>query len=141
MMVASPLPRWAGLAADPPVVFLGGPVSHDSVICLARATGHPSSGGGEGWQAVTDTVATVDLSLDPEVVSERLGKVRVFAGYAGWGSGQLESELEAGAWWVVEASPGDAFSDDPDRLWSAVLRRQPNALALVSYFPHDVTAN
>jgi putative transcriptional regulator len=141
MLVGSPLPGWASLAADPPVVFLGGPVSHESVICLANSSGHPSSTSAEGWQAVTETVGTLDLSLDPDAVSTRFRQLRVFAGYAGWAPGQLESEMDAGAWWVVQAEPGDVFSDAPERLWTRVLRRQPNSLAMVSYFPANVASN
>ena len=55
--------------------------------------------------------------------------MRVFAGYAGWGSGQLEGEIGEGAWYVVDAEPADAFTDDPEHLWRDVLARQPGELA------------
>ena len=48
--------------------------------------------------------------------------MRVFAGYAGWGSDQLEDEIDEGAWFVVDAEPGDLSADDPERLWEQVLR-------------------
>ena len=51
-LVGAPLPGWARLAADPPVVFVGGPVSHQDVICLARRA-HPGFGAPVGWKAVT----------------------------------------------------------------------------------------
>ena len=43
--------------------------------------------------------------------------MRVFAGYAGWGSDQLEDEIDEGAWFVVDADPGDLSATDPERLW------------------------
>ena len=61
--------------------------------------------------------------------------MRVFRGYAGWGPGQLEGEIEAGAWLVLDSEPGDVFSDDPDELWRTVLRRQPGRLAWLADAP------
>lgn len=48
-------------------------------------------------------------------------------GYAGWGPGQLESELERGDWYVVAADPGLIFNDEPARTWErAVVRYTPD---------------
>jgi putative transcriptional regulator len=79
--------------------------------------------------------------VDPVAVGSDISELRVFAGYAGWSSGQLEAELDAGAWWVLDAEPADVFSDDPDDLWSGVLGRQPGPLSLVAYYPPDPTLN
>jgi putative transcriptional regulator len=135
--LASPLPQWLRLAADPAVVFVGGPVQHQAVICLARAPGEAPG----GWQAVTSEVGTLDLEADPTGFGAHISSVRVFAGYAGWAAGQLEGEIAAGAWWVVEAEPGDPFADEPEQLWKRVLRRQPGSLALVSAYPDDPDMN
>ena len=140
--VAAPLPEWGPLAAEPAVLFVGGPVQHQAVICLARtaaAGADPETG--PGWTAVLPGVGTVDLDTDPDGASPRFERVRLFAGYAGWGAGQLEAEIDAGAWWVVDADPGDPFSERPDELWTAVLRRQRFPLAFVSWFPDDPAAN
>ena len=66
---------------------------------------------------------------------------RIFVGYAGWSAGQLESELEEESWLVLPAEPDDLFSDDPDGLWSAVLRRQGGPYALLSLMPPDPSLN
>ncbi len=140
MDVGEPLPQWEHLAAAPPVLFLGGPVQHQAVICLARNVATAAPGGEpaeEGWKEVAPGVGTVDLDQDPSTVAGRVGQVRMFAGYAGWGAGQLEAEMEAGAWWVVDAEPGDAFTLAPDELWKQVLRRQKMPLMFVSYYPDD----
>lgn len=86
-------------------------------------------------------VGTLDLELDPEGLHTAFSQVRVFAGYAGWGPGQLEGEIGAGAWWVLDAAPADAFSDEPDELWKLVLRRQGGSLALVASYPADPMMN
>jgi putative transcriptional regulator len=67
--------------------------------------------------------------------------LRVFAGYSGWGGGQLEAEIEEGSWYVLDCTAHDVFDDEPGRLWAAVLRRQPGSLAWVSTRPTDPTLN
>jgi len=141
-MLASPLPRWEHLAASPAVVFVGGPVQHQAVICLARALGHPAATTPPlGWSAVLPEVGTLDLDLDPEGLQASFSQVRIFAGYAGWSAGQLESELGVGAWWILDAQADDPFCDEPDDLWKRVLRRQRGPLALVAAYPDDPLLN
>jgi putative transcriptional regulator len=132
------LAGWALLAPDPGTVFLGGPVQPSAAICLGRLTipapADPSYAPvpGAPW------LATLDLDLE---AAEPVEEVRVFAGYAGWSPGQLEEEVEEGAWWVCEALPGDCFSTDPKHLWHDVLLRQGMPLALVASYPPDPTLN
>ncbi|MBV9659604.1 MAG: YqgE/AlgH family protein [Acidimicrobiales bacterium] len=142
--VGAPLPQWEKLAATPPVVFMGGPVQHQAVICLARAAqnGPESDHDGSGdWKQVMPDVGTLDLDVDIDVLASRFARVRVFAGYAGWGPGQLGSEISSGAWWVIDAEPDDPFSEEPEQLWKQVLRRQPGKLRIVAYYPDDPTSN
>jgi putative transcriptional regulator len=138
--VAEPLPEWAGAAAHPPVVFIGGPVAPSAAVCLARLG---RDGGAEGWQPLLDgtPVGTMDLDSDPDEAIPRLEEIRVFAGYAGWGPGQLEGEIADGGWFVVDADPDDPLSPAPQNLWAAVLRRQKGALALFAAYPPDPTLN
>lgn len=132
------LPRWEQLAAQPPVLFVGGPVSPTAAIALGVAS---DGGEGEGWQPLFDGLGSIDLEHDPEELAVPIRDVRVFAGYSGWSPGQVEEEIAAGAWYVVDALPGDALSDRPDDLWGTVLRRQGGSLALVANFPTDPTMN
>lgn len=132
------LPGWALLAPDPVVVFDGGPVSQETAVCLARLSAgagpHPSYERVPGMPVL----ATLDLDVD---AADPVQEVRVFSGYAGWSPGQLEGEVEAGAWWVVDALPGDPFVGRPELLWRQVLRRQGPPLALVSTYPDDPALN
>ncbi len=127
LALAEPLPRWSLLAADPEVIFVGGPVASSSAIGLGER--------GEG------TVEVVDLEEAPDAFGQPVDRVRVFAGHAGWTSGQLENEIDAGAWVVVDTEPGDVMTDDPEGLWTDVLRRQRGALAALANFPLDATLN
>jgi putative transcriptional regulator len=67
--------------------------------------------------------------------------VRVFAGYSGWGPGQLDDELRQEGWYVVDALPDDLLTDDPGGLWRRVLRRQGGELAMVANYPLDIESN
>lgn len=136
--LSDPLPGWSRLAAEPPVVFVGGPVSPDAAICLARSWPDEAL---EAYEPLMDSLGTLDLSVDPDEVAGGVQGVRVFVGYAGWGAGQLEGEIAAGAWWVVDASPDDALSAEPEELWRAVLRRQPGRLALFANYPPNPSTN
>ena len=86
-------------------------------------------------------MGTVDLGRDPAPWAGAIVGARVFSGYAGWDTGQLEDEVEEGSWYVVPCEARDAVSADPEGLWRRVLRRQGGALALVSGYPSDPAAN
>lgn len=144
--VESVLGRWSGLAARPPVLYLGGPVEQDGVLALARRRGR--AGGGRalderlaGWSAVVGDVGTIDLQLDPAALAPDLAGVRFFAGYSGWGPGQLEAELDEGAWLVVDARADDVFADHPDAMWRSVLRRQQGKVSMLANFPAHPSMN
>ena len=70
-----------------------------------------------------------------------LARTRVFAGYAGWGAGQLEDEIGEGSWIVEPALPDDVFASEPDHLWSAVLRRKGWPFTALALMPGDVSRN
>jgi putative transcriptional regulator len=138
------LPGWDVGAPAPPVVFVGGPVQPSAAICLAELRPGVRVHDGVAPLPVTELGprwATVDLDRDPDDVLPVVARLRVFAGYAGWSTGQLESEVEEGAWWVVDALPDDAFSTAPAGLWRAVLRRSGPPLAFAATLPEDPTLN
>ena len=67
--------------------------------------------------------------------------MRVYAGYTGWGAGQLDAEIAEGSWHVVGATEADLFTSSPDLLWRDVLRRQPTPLSLLTTMPGDANLN
>ena len=130
------LPGWTHLAAEPSVVFQGGPVQPDVAVGLARV----SSGVSAAATKIVDGLALFDLSSDP---AEATGvqSLRVFSGYAGWEAGQLEDELSVGGWFVVSGLPDDAFGERPQDLWRAVLLRQGGWLAMYANYPANPAFN
>jgi putative transcriptional regulator len=127
--VDSHLPEWAGRTADPGLVHYGGPVDPDIAIGVALVA--------DGLATGVPGLSLVDLTDPPDKGG---APVRVYSGYSGWGSEQLEGEIAVGSWYVVQASPDDPF-DDPEAQWNKVLRRQSGFLSLVSTYPHDVSQN
>ena len=135
MPVSDPFVGWEDLAADPPVMFSGGPVSQTSVVCIAAAAGPDPP---PGWTPVLPGFGTLDLEHGADEVSSGIAALRMFAGYAGWAAGQLEAELAEGAWVVAAARPGDLLTDHPESLWRDVLRRQPGRTRLLAAYPPDI---
>jgi putative transcriptional regulator len=133
------LPNWQDVMSDPSVVFNGGPVQRDGALGLGRLSG--ATDAGNGLRAVSGGLALVDLDAEPAEVALGAQSLRVFAGHAGWGVGQLEAEIAAGGWFVVAGGLDDVFSPQPGTLWRTVLRRQPAPLSLLSTFPVDVGLN
>jgi len=119
-------------ANDP--VFVGGPVQPEAFMVLAE------------FDDVADAAAPImkDLGFmpaDTEPVDLSIKRMRLFAGYSGWGGGQLEAELEESSWIVVDALPEDAFADDPDELWRTVLHRKGGPFELMENMPFDPNLN
>jgi putative transcriptional regulator len=128
--VADALPILANLTGETETVYLGGPVAIESVLAVAELE-YPA----DASELLFESVGFVQ---EPDVAVRR---GRVFVGYAGWTAGQLEAELEEEAWLVVPAAPDDVFDDAPDELWSAVLRRQGGAFAVLALMPPDPSMN
>jgi putative transcriptional regulator len=110
------------------MIHFGGPVETDVAIALIH--------GGEGESLPLVGVSLGDVSTAHPVAEG----ARIYAGYTGWGPGQLEAEVSEGSWYVIEALASDPF-DSPDGQWEKVLRRQGGTLAIVANFPLDATLN
>lgn len=122
-------------AAEPTVLFAGGPVDTDGIICLARG---PSTEERPGFAPVLDRWGSIDPRTPPP---GGVDNVRVYRGYAGWSRRQLEEELARGSWLVAEAGPFDLTSESPDDLWERVLDRHGPRYARLKRVPRDPSLN
>jgi putative transcriptional regulator len=125
----------AGVADDEPV-FIGGPVQPQALVVLAEFD-DPSAA---AWIVVAD-VGFVGAQLAGEEVERAVRRGRVYAGYSGWGAGQLEGEIAEEAWIVEPPLPAELFPDDPEALWQQVLARKGGQFALLARMPENPSLN
>lgn len=139
--VGDVLPAWSDLVTGPDVLFSGGPVQTDAALAVAVVDAGVSDAAPVGWRPLYPGAGLLDLDAPPELVRHVLSGLRIFAGYAGWGAGQLEAEIAEGSWYVVPAETTDILTADAETLWRRVLRRQPGELAFVANCPADPSQN
>ena len=162
------LPTWAAAVEQKvawPLLFDGGPVAEDTAVGVAAL--HPGRFGAFGARSrilddpdsviARDLVdggalrpvgsglwsewALVDLDADAAVVASQVAAIGIFAGYAGWSAGQLQAEIDEGAWYVVGSSARDLTQSRTDDVWARVLRRQRSELAFVAGLPAEPERN
>jgi putative transcriptional regulator len=139
--VHSVLPDWASHVARPQAVYAGGPVQPSGAMCLGVSRGGYFPGEGAGLVRVAGRVVLVDLDSEPEIAASTLSGVRIFAGHAGWGEGQLAAEIAEGAWYVVPGRDDDVLTGPMVDLYFRVLKRQGFPLTWEAYRPSDIERN
>jgi putative transcriptional regulator len=135
--VSEAVPDLAWLTSDDDQVYVGGPVAETAVIVLAEFDLPELAGA-----IVEDDLGFIGADADDaERLDGAIRRARVFAGHAGWGPGQLEDELDDEAWIIEPPLRDEIFTEDPEDLWSAVLRRKGNRFALLATMPPDPSLN
>jgi putative transcriptional regulator len=134
--VADAVPQLEALVGPDDDVFVGGPVQPSAVIVLARFE-DPD----EAALIAFDDVGVLGIGEGVDVLGTGVRQGRAFVGHAGWGPGQLDSEIERGDWILESAVREDAFSSAPAELWSVVLARKGGSYALVARMPPDPSVN
>ncbi len=99
-------------------LLLGGPVDPKSLWMVH----------GEGWPFDHKTIFNgVSVSRSEEALSvlchSREQRLNVYVGYAGWGAGQLEREIQEGSWLTVDIDADFIFEIDRNEMWSEALAR------------------
>lgn len=118
---AHALPSLSSLKLDPGQVHLGGPVALNALQVLVRSPTPP-----DGAEHVFEDVYLVN---SPSVLASMLATggepvaLHVYAGYAGWATGQLERELIQGDWFLWPADADSVFSLPSDTLWQDMIDR------------------
>ena len=136
LLVGESAPELAELIGGDATIDEGGPVQPDALLVLAEFD--------DAGQAAIPVLGTVGLMGDGSNVDELVDvtrRARAFAGYAGWGPGQLDAELERDDWFVAPAGIDDIFDPDAEELWQRVLARKGGHFAIVARMPIDPSVN
>jgi putative transcriptional regulator len=117
-------------------IFIGGPVQPQALVVLAEFNDLEAA----AWIVVAD-VGFVGSETSYDRLSDAIRRGRVYAGYSGWGAGQLEAEIAEEAWIIEPPLPAELFADKPEELWHRVLARKGGQFALLSRMPDDPSLN
>jgi putative transcriptional regulator len=115
------LPDQESLKGRKDVLFFGGPVMRQGLVFLVRGSNPP--------ERATAVLRDVYFTGDTELITDLLKRaeptrgLRVYAGYTGWGAGQLQSEIARGGWHIVPADSETIFDKDPARIWPELIQR------------------
>jgi putative transcriptional regulator len=134
--VGEAVPALEDAVEEEELVYVGGPVQPTSIVCLAEFL-EPSAAG----LLVLGRIGFPAPDSGVEDLTDMTLRRRVFAGYAGWGEGQLDAEVEQGDWISHAALAEDVFTDAPEELWSRVLTRMGGRYALIARMPSDPNVN
>jgi putative transcriptional regulator len=121
----------ANLAEVP--VFLGGPVGKNQ-LTFAAFEWHQSGGLKLNHEVALDE--TSDLASQKKLIT-----VCAFVGYAGWGAGQLESEVKQKAWLLQKAKPSLLKLDRLANLWFDIMRSLGPWYKMLAAAPDDPSLN
>jgi putative transcriptional regulator len=116
-------------------LFQGGPVQPSGVVLITELA-DPQLADLPVFGSIGFLIGEV-----AEDVQSSIRRARVFAGYSGWGPGQLEAEMAMDTWITEPALEEDVFSATPDLLWSRVLQRKGPEFKLLSRMPYDPSMN
>jgi putative transcriptional regulator len=134
--VAAAVPQLEEMVDDAEPVFVGGPVQSSSIVMLAEFVDPEPAG-----LLVLGRIGLPAPEASLEDLAAATSRRRVYAGYAGWGEGQLDAELDRGDWIEQDALPEDVFCEQPEQLWSSVLTRKGGHYALLARMPLDPSQN
>jgi putative transcriptional regulator len=134
--VAEAAPQLEQAIDDSEPVYVGGPVQPSAIVLLAEFLDPALAG-----LLVLGRIGFPTPEAEIDELSQATERARVFAGFAGWGEGQLEAEIAEGDWIAQAALPNDVFTEVPERLWSDVLTRKGGSYALVARMPPDPSVN
>lgn len=132
-MITEELPP--GMREEP--LFLGGPVQPSALSFLYSG------------EFLSDALVIDDVALGHSFETliecgESMApkrRLRVFAGYAGWGPGQLEEELRRKAWLMHAATADLVFDSNPEQLWRTILKRMGWPFQALADAPEDLSFN
>ncbi len=112
-----PLARVVKGGEDP--LYAGGPVARTGALALIRSGGKPE----EADHVFADVYLTASRTLLEKRLAAEPDAVRVYMGYCGWTAGQLQREVELGAWYIFRADAETVFHENPRSVWQRLIRQ------------------
>jgi putative transcriptional regulator len=139
MLITEALPHIPILEGQRHVLFSGGPVQQNQVLILYRLVNKPT----ETHHVFDGVYLGGDESCLERVLTSPAGTegFRAYAGYSGWGPGQLENEMKTGSWITLPADPVSVFQKDPASVWSDIVRSIGKPYELYAEMPVDPSLN
>ena len=108
-------------------IYFGGPVMREVLVAVFSAPRAPET-------AAFHVLKGVYLTMHPAniepLLAQRAGNYRLYAGFAGWAPGQLESEMQRDGWYVLAPSAELAFRKDTAGMWEEMVRKARGRVAL-----------
>ena len=108
-------------------VYIGGPVELNSVLALLKSASK--------LEGASRVFGDVYLISNKDLLTKTLASraeatvFHAYIGYAGWTGGQLEHEVDSGAWHILPADTATVFHSDPDAVWERLIRRTETQIA------------
>ena len=110
-------PEIAGLETRS--VYYGGPVFPNRLLFLLRSD--------DPAQDMRRVIPGVQLGSDEltlkRIIAEGKEDFRTYAGYSGWGPGQLDYEVTRGDWHIIPAEKRYVFDSQPAEVWDELIQR------------------
>ncbi|MBE9503877.1 MAG: YqgE/AlgH family protein [Proteobacteria bacterium] len=133
-LLSSVLPGFKQFENSKELLFVGGPLKPHIPLLLLRAEEAP-----HGWVKIVDDVYyshNIDIIARKTKDKDVVQSLRVYGGYAGWASGQLEAEISRGGWSIEHADAGSIFDKNPEDVWGDLIKKRettPAGMMLVNY--------
>jgi putative AlgH/UPF0301 family transcriptional regulator len=108
-------------------VYVGGPVELNSVLALLKTKTKPENAArvfGDVYLISNKDALRATMASGVEATV-----FHAYVGYAGWGAGQLEHEVELGAWHIMASDSATVFHSDPDSVWPRMIQRTETQIA------------
>ena len=128
--LAKVLPETKGLEERSDTIYIGGPVARRGMMLLIRTDEALENTrrvlDGLYWSASRTVLETMISEGDSD-------SFRVYSGHSGWGPGQLENEIEQGAWHIFPADTRTVFDPSLSELWQRLIDRTQMRFARADY--------
>ena len=101
--------------------YIGGPVQLYKVFLLLDSESKTPPG--KSLRIFDNVYISPDMQTLRSMALDHKAKFRIYAGYAGWASGQLEAEISRGDWYIVSADEKTIFDMPASEVWPDLIDR------------------